>query len=160
MAAKNTQIINIVERISEHYKQNIGNRYLRKAFNDITIEKGAWEKIEKITEISDYERMQGYSFAELYDGIYNLAVFIRKVRKDVAPNLRFILGSSRASGNEKLLMDMAICNFNDNLGILADMVNELYMKTIEMDKLEAKGRMPVYSRMSELQEVGKLLVPE
>lgn len=158
MSVKNTQIFSIVDRIGEHFQQNIYNRYLRKAFSDLTIEKGSWEKIEKLTQSSEYDRMQGYSFGELYDSIYAMAGFIKKVRTDVAPNLRFRLGASHPSGNEKLLMDMAIINFNANLGLLADMVNELYMKTIELDREEAKGRAPLYTRRSELSEVGKMLI--
>ena len=59
MSIKNTQIFSIIDRISEHYHQNIANRYLRKAFNELTIDKGAWEKIETLTESSDYARLQG-----------------------------------------------------------------------------------------------------
>ncbi len=158
MSVKNTQIFSIIDRISEHYHQNIANRYIRKAFTELTIEKGAWEKIERLTDSSEYTRLQGYSFNELYDSIYALAVFIRKLRNDVAPNLRFMLGHARPTGNEKLLMDMAIINFNDNLGLFADMVNELYLKTIELDRNEARGRAPIYTKMPELNEVGKMLV--
>ena len=158
MSVKNAQVMSIIERISEHYQQNIANRYLRKAFTSVTMDKGAWEKIEKLTEASDYDRIQGYSYVELYDGIYNLAVFIKKVRIDVAPNLRAVLAHQRPVGNEKLLMDMAVSNFSANLGILADMVNELYMKTIELDRAEAKGRAPIYTKIPELSNIGKMLI--
>ena len=158
MAVKNTQIFSIIDRISEHYDQNIYNRYLRKAFTDLTIEKGSWEKIEKLTQSSEYDRMQGYSFNELYDSIYAIAHFIKKVKTDVAPNLRFKLGNDKPSGNEKLLKDMAVINFDANLGLLADMVNELYLKTIELDRTEAAGRAPVYTRRAELNDVGKMLI--
>lgn len=158
MPVKNAQILSIIERISEHYQQNIANRYLRKAFTSLTMDKGAWEKIEKLTEAAEYDRIQGYSYPELYDGIYNLAVFIRKVRSEVAPNLRSMLSNQKPMGNEKLLMDMAVSNFTANLGILADMVNELYMKTIELDRAEAKGRAPLYTKMPELSNIGKMLI--
>ena len=158
MSMKNEQILSIVERISEHYQQNIANRYIRKVFSDLIIEKGTWEKIEKMTETSEYERAQGYSFAEIYDGVYALAGFIKKLRNEVAPNLRFMLGGQKTSGNDKLLMEIAVCNFNDNLGILADMVNELYMKTVEVDKAESGGKPPFYTKRPELREVGKMLI--
>ncbi|MBI9106137.1 MAG: hypothetical protein JEZ04_05280 [Spirochaetales bacterium] len=158
MPIKNAQILSIIERISEHYQQNIANRYLRKAFTGLTMDKGAWEKIEKLTEGAEYDRIQGYTYTELYDGIYNMALFIRKLRNDVAPNLRTMLANQYPSGNEKLLMDMAVSNFNANLGIFVDMVNELYMKTIELDKDEAKGKAPLYTKMPELADVGKLLI--
>ncbi len=158
MPVKNAQILSIVERISEHYQQNIANRYLRTAFTGLTMDKGSWEKIEKLTDAAEFDRIQGYSYPELYDGIYNLAVFIKKIRSEVAPNLRSMLGNQRPIGNEKLLMDMAVSNFSANLGILADMVNELYMKTIELDRAEAKGRAPLYTKMPELSNIGKMLI--
>ena len=158
MSIKNSQIFSIIDRISEHYNQNIANRYIRKVFSELTIEKGSWEKIEKLTESSEYTRMQGYSFNEMYDSIYALATFIKKVRVDIAPNLRFMLGNARPTGNEKLLMDMAVINFDANLGLLADMVNELYMKTIELDRTEAAGRAPIYTRMPELNDIGRMLI--
>jgi len=158
MSIKNTQIFSIIDRISEHYLQNIANRYIRKAFSELKIEKGALEKITKLTESSEYTRLQGYSFDELYDSIYAFAMFIKKVRIDVAPNLRFMLGHTRPAGNEKLLMDMAIINFDANLGLLADMVNELYMKTIELDRVESGGRAPIYTKKFELKDIGKMLI--
>lgn len=158
MSIKNSQIFSIIDRINEHYNQNIANRYIRKVFSELNIEKGSWEKIEKLTESSEYTRMQGYSFNEMYDSIYAFAIFIKKVRTDIAPNLRFMLGNARPVGNEKLLMDMAVINFNANLGLLADMVNELYIKTIELDRIEAAGRAPIYTRMTELKDIGRMLI--
>ena len=158
MSIKNTQIFSIIDRISEHYHQNIANRYIRKAFSELTIDSDTWEKIGKLTESSEYSRLQGYSYNELYENIYAMAVFIKKVRNEVGTNLRFMLGGNQVSGNEKLLMDMAIINFDANLGLLADMVNELYMKTIELDREEAKGRAPIYTRIAELGNIGKMLI--
>ena len=158
MSIKNTQIFSIIDRISEHYHQNISNRYVRKAFSELTIDADTWEKIGKLTESSEYARLQGYTYHELYENIYAMAVFIKKVRSEIGSNLRFMLGSSQASGNEKLMMDMAVINFDANLGLLADMVNELYMKTIELDREEAQGRAPIYTRIKELGDLGKMLI--
>lgn len=158
MSIKNTQIFSIIDRISEHYHQNIANRYIRKAFNDLTIGSDTWEKIGKLTETSEYARLQGYTFNELYENIYAMAIFVKKVRNEIGSNIRFMIGASQVSGNEKLLMDMAVINFDANLGLLADMVNELYMKTIELDRAEAKGRAPIYTRIKELGDIGKMLI--
>ena len=87
-----------------------------------------------------------------------MMVFIKKVRSEVAPSLRGMLSNQRPSGNEKLLMDMAVSNFTANLGILADMINELYMKVVENDRAEAKGRAPLYTKMPELSNIGKMLI--
>ncbi|HAK44510.1 MAG TPA: hypothetical protein DCO79_01125 [Spirochaeta sp.] len=158
MSITNTQIFSIIDRISEHYHQNISNRHIRKAFTELTIDSDTWEKINKLTESSEYARLQGYSFHEMYENIYAMAIFIKKVRSEIGSNIRYMIGSNQASGNDKLLMDMAVINFDANLGLLADMVNELYMKTIELDRAEAKGRAPIYTRIAELSDIGKMLI--
>jgi hypothetical protein len=53
---------------------------------------------------------------------------------------------------------MAINNFASNLQVFADLVNELYVKLVEIDKVDSKGHMPLYVQMPELQDVGRQLV--
>jgi hypothetical protein len=38
------------------------------------------------------------------------------------------------------------------------MVNELYIKLVELDKIDAKGRRPLYLSIQELQDIGRMLV--
>jgi hypothetical protein len=53
---------------------------------------------------------------------------------------------------------MAVNNFASNLQVFADLVNELYITLVEMDKAEAKGHRPLYLSMAELQDIGRQLV--
>jgi hypothetical protein len=52
---------------------------------------------------------------------------------------------------------MAINNFSANLGVLSDMVHELYVKVVESDKKDHAGQKPIFERMPELKEIGQLL---
>jgi len=52
---------------------------------------------------------------------------------------------------------MAFSNYGGNVSILADMVYELYLKTVELDKQENR-RGPVYLHIAELKTLGNLLV--
>ncbi|MDC7125376.1 MAG: hypothetical protein PQJ46_07405 [Spirochaetales bacterium] len=160
MSVTNTQICNIIDRISEHYQKNIANRYIRMSFSELSVEQRTLDKIENFTKTADYAQMQGYGFDEIYDSIYAFAILIKKLRHEVAPNLRLMYNRYKPIGMEKIMMDMTIANFQDNLSLLADMINELYMRTIELDKLEARKVPPIYSRMPKLKEVGKMLVNE
>jgi hypothetical protein len=77
--------------------------------------------------------------------------------RELAPGLRNRL-SGASSGPDRVLRDMAVNNFSSNLQLFADLVNELYIKLVELDKIDAKGRRPLYLNMPELQDIGRMLV--
>lgn len=158
MRVKEPSILSLIDKIAEHYTRNISNRYLRKAFMSMTLSNTSWDLIDSMTKHADYYRLQGYHFDELYNRVLALARFIYHARRDIAPNLRSILGGGASvSGNEKIIRDMALNNFSSNLSILSDMVNELYMKTVELD-MEANKESPAYKKNPELAELGRYLI--
>lgn len=161
MAIKEQEIFSLIETIGDHYNKNINNRHLRNILLHMPMDKGTWDKIDRMIEISDYTRMQGYRFDEIYDQIYAMATFISKTRTTVLPNLKsYSASAGNVPDRDKLLRDMAISNFGSNLGILADRVNELFLKVIELDKDEHPGRKTEYEKIPELAEVGRLLVSD
>jgi len=169
MVVKEIEVFQIIDRISNHYKNNINNRFLRKALLNVTLDKASWESIEKITNISDNMKPQGLRLEELYDSILALANFVFRVRQDILPNIRVLAsdgGNSIFSGSpgvgnaDKILKNMAIGNFPVNLKLLADMINELYVKAVELDKRGHPGTSPEYASNPELKTLGVLLVEE
>lgn len=159
---KNNDIMTLIERIGEHYRTNIGNRYIRAAFRELPLTQQAWSMIESITEKSEYYNLQGYHYDELYERIMALAEFIYHARKEIAPRLRNLLsyGGAVPVGNERILRDMAVNNFGSNLAIMADMVHQLYSMTVDIDINEHKGRTPAYKQIPGLSEIGRYLVPK
>ena len=161
MAVRDTQVFNLIDQIRDHYQTNILNQYLRPAFTRLELDTQTWDRIDRLVDQSQYDKSQGYSYRELYERILALATFVFRVRTDIAPHVRSILGAGSrggARGNDNLLRDMAISNFSANLDILADLTHELYMRIALLDKDEHKSKPPVYNRLPELQELGKLLV--
>lgn len=162
MAVRDTELFRIIERLGEHYSANINNQYLRKAFTNLTIDRVGWERIDRLTTIGDYDRAQGFSFMELYERILAMARFIGKSRQEVQPSLRRLLDShgsgSRSFDPERLRIEMAISNFGSNLSVLSDLLNELYMKVVELDKQSHNSKAPVYTRIPELKNIGRMLV--
>ncbi|MBA7553849.1 hypothetical protein ES705_46453 [subsurface metagenome] len=69
-----------------------------------------------------------------------------------------MLSRPRDGGSDLILRKMAINNFGANLGIFADIINELYIKTVALDKEEHQGQRAVYERIDELKNVGQLLI--
>jgi hypothetical protein len=124
----------------------------------LPLEKSTWDLIEVLTEKFEQLRYQGIHLDELYRQIAASARFVSMARRELTPTLRNRMNQSGASGSDKVLRDMAVNNFGSNLEVFADMVNELYIKLVEMDKLDARGRMPLYAQMPELSGIGQELV--
>ena len=167
MPIKEQEIFNIIDRIRDHYHNNIYNRYIRKAFILMKIPRETQDALDHFTEKTDYYKLQGYQYKELYEQIFAAATFVHHAKQEVMPKIKSILAGgsetvlSRQSGDtdrDRILREMAINNFSSNLGIFSDMINELYIKTANLDKEEHVGRKPVYERMPELKEIGQLLI--
>ena len=167
MPIKDEEILELIDKIKDHYHNNINNRFIRKALMFIKIPREDWEALERFTEKTDYYKIQGYRYKELYEQIHGAASFISHAKTEVLPQIKTLLAAgsdtmlSRKSGNtdsDRILREMAINNFSANLGIFADMLNELYIKTVHIDKEDHKGSKPIYERMPELREIGQFLV--
>ena len=152
------QIVRLVERISEHYRTNISNRFIRPALLQLPLEKQAWDLIDILTEKVEQLRYQGFHIDELYRQIVACARFVSLSRRELVPILRSRLSSGNSMGSDRVLQDMAINNFGSNLQLFADLVNELYINLVEIDKRSSKGRRPLYMSIPELQDIGRMLV--
>lgn len=162
MQLKNPEIFSLIESIGEHYRTNISNRFTRRALTAMSLDPGSWNLIEELTEKVDNYRYQGYHLDELYGQILAMARFIYQAKREIAPNLRYTASSGvmggHANESDRVFRDMAVNNFMPNLTILADKVNELYVKVAAIDKAAAGQKSPIYSQLAELQEIGRYLV--
>ena len=157
MLVRDAQIMRLIERIGEHYRLNISNRFIRPTLLQLPMEKQAWDLIETLTEKIEQYRYQGFHLDELYRQIIAAARFVAVTRRDLVPTLRNRL-SGGVAGPDRVLREMAVNNFGSNLQVFADLVNELYVCLVELDKSEAKGKRPLYMSVPELNEVGRLLI--
>ena len=154
---RDAQIIRLIERIGEHYRTNISNRFIRPALLQLPLEKSSWDLIEILTEKIEQYRMQGFHLDELYRQIIACGRFVSITRRELVPSLRNRLSGSN-SGTDRVLRDMAVNNFGSNLQVFADLVNELYISLVVIDKAEAKGKRPLYMGIPELQDIGRMLI--
>jgi len=153
---KDPHIIRLIEQIGEHYKTNISNNFLRPVLLQIQIDKTTWDLIEVLTEKMDLYRYQGFHLDELYRQIAACARFV-----EVARNQNTIKNKLHLVpvGRDKILRDMAVSNFSSNLKVFSDLLNELYVNLVEMDKKDAgDSKQPVYTQIPELYNIGRLLV--
>ncbi len=161
MQVKEPEIFAAIEAIGDYYRTNIVNRFTRRAVSTMSLDPQSWNLIEEFTEKLDNYRYQGYHFDELYAQILAMARFVYQARRDIAPKLNYLAssgGAGRENGPDRILRDMAVANFGPNLKVLADKVNELYLKVVNLDKESAGKSQPVYATISELKEIGRYLV--
>ncbi|MGO8693631.1 MAG: hypothetical protein ACLQMF_08180 [Rectinemataceae bacterium] len=162
MQVKNPEIFSVIESIGDHYRTNISNRFTRRALSSMTLDPGTWNLIEELTEKAENYRYQGYHLDELYSQILATARFVYQAKRQILPNLRYLASSSPSSGRisetDKVLREMAVNNFSPNLKILADKLNELYVKVAALDKESAGQKPAVYTTITELREIGRYLI--
>ncbi|MCL2266442.1 MAG: hypothetical protein FWC17_01590 [Treponema sp.] len=154
---KDAQVIRLIEQISEHYRTNISNRFLRPILLQLQVDKTTWDLIESLTEKMELNRYQGFHLDELYRQIAACARFIETARNGMIPSLKNKLGALPNS-SDKILREMAANNFVSNLQVFSDLLNELYVNLVALDKSASGNKPPVYTTIQELFNVGRLLV--
>jgi hypothetical protein len=157
MSIKDPDVFALIDKLGQHYRANIVNRYTRRALQSIPIDGSQWNLIESLTEKIDDYRFQGYFVEDLYAQVVAIAKFIFHARTDILPRLRYLV-IEVTNPADKVYRDLAVNNFGANLKILADMVNELYVKLVAIDKNESGKRQPAYARIPELREIGRYLI--
>jgi hypothetical protein len=156
MPVKDPDVFKLIERIGDHYQRNINNQHVRKTFMNLPLSNSIWDLIDNLTNRSDYFKYQGYQYQELYDQIMAVASLIYQLRQQVVPILRNLV--NRAPSDEQVVLKMIAANFPTNLSILADMLNELYLKVTNLDRAEHRTGGPVYEKNPELNQLGRYLV--
>ena len=157
MAIKDPDIFRIIEKIGDHYLNNVSNRFVRKALVVLELQQSEWDRLENLTSKAEYHSQQGFQFDELFEMVLAAAHFIHQARTKMLPNIKTMLAQG-GSEQDRVLREMAAQNFPVNLAILSDLINELYMKTTNLDRAAHEKKRPVYERIPELKDLGKYLV--
>jgi hypothetical protein len=151
----NAQVLRILEQIENHYQANIATPFIRPALLQLPLDPQDWTQIEMLTQ--KQARNLGFDLNDLYRQVSAAARFISMVRRELLPTLRIRLRND-VPPSHKVFRDMAINNFGSNLKVFADLLNELYLALVELDRQSSRGHMPLYLQMPELLDVGHMLV--
>ena len=151
------KILSLIEQIGNHYRNNISNRFIRPALRQLPLDDQAWSLIESLAEKPQhYQQYQGFYLDELYRFTLAAAYFVSLAKRELVPTIQHRLSSS-GSSEDRVLKDIAVNTFASNLKTFADLVYQLYLRLVEVDKLNMKGRRTVHSSIPELQGVEALL---
>jgi hypothetical protein len=157
VAIKDPDVFRLIEKIGDHYQNNVSNRFIRKALVVLELQQSEWDRLDNLTSKAEYYKQQGFQFDELYEMILASAHFVHQARMKLLPNLKGMIAQG-GTEQDRVLRDMAAQNFPVNLEIMSDLINELYMKVAGIDKASHEKKRPVYERIPELKDLGKYLV--
>jgi hypothetical protein len=153
---KDAVVIRLIEQIGKHYQANISNRFIRPLLLQLQLDKNTWDQIELLTEKAEIFSYQGFHLDELYRQIAACARFVEVTRSALIPNIRSKLATV-PSGSDKILREMAASNFVSNLQVFTNLLNELYINLVSLDKQSSGKKQPVYNQIPELSNVGRIL---
>ncbi len=161
MVTRNSDILTLVDRLSEHYRQNVASQYLRPAFFRLEVSRQDWDHIEAVAEKSALYRQQGWHLDELYSCILSLSRFIQKARRQILPDARSVaLGNLRETApDKKIKAEMAAANFGSNLGLMASMILELFQRCKDEEASVAPGVVPAWKKDPGMSQLNELLAP-
>jgi len=153
---KNSNVVRLVERIGEHYRNNIATRFLRPVLLQLQIDNTTWDLIETFTEKMEQLSYHGYYIDDLYRQIAACARFVDVARNKTSIKIK--MKDLHSDGYDKVIRDMAASNFSSNLQVFANLLNELYVSLVEIDKEKSGSQPPVYTQIYELYNIGQLIV--
>jgi hypothetical protein len=157
MQVQDPQIIRLIDRIGQHYRSNIANRFIRPFLLLLPIDNTAWNIIEDFMEKESRFTYQGFEMEDLYRQVAAAAQFVFFARRDM-PSIRSRQDINHSlSESDRVLREMTLNNLNSNLKVLTDLLYELYIKLVELDKMK-NPRNPLYSQIPDLVDIGHRLI--
>ena len=151
-------VIRLIKQLVDHYNTNIANRFTRPVLVQLPFDPVLWDQIKAITERYDQPGYKGHRIDDLYQQILALTKFVEVVRREVAPSLRYKIVGNYPDKMDRVVREMTINNFSDNLQIFANLIYELYTKLVELDTEASKGKIPVYKQYAELDDIKEKLL--
>jgi hypothetical protein len=151
------EIQRMISRLGDHFRSHISNQWTRPVLFQLPLDKETWDRIEILTERLEADGFQSMPLGELYRQIAAVSRFIALVQKKILPELRSRMGSSRSSGSDRIMRDMVVSAFPENLQSFIVLLKELYLKVQDMDKGTAK-RPPVYLQTPEIADIDQYLL--
>ena len=160
MSVRDYEINTQIDRITDHVDTILRNAFIKKSLSRIEISHEFQSGMDILLSRSDNYRVNGYLFDEIYRGILGLAMWSYRTRTEMLPELKYHLSGETMPEMDRLREQMALENLKSNLDILSDELNNLYVKTVALDKASHKRKDPVFERIEELKNLGQYLTSD
>ena len=160
MSVQDYDVNTKVDRIADHVDTILKNGFIRKSLSRIEIAREYQSGVDILLSRDEHYKVNGYLFDELYRGILGLAMWSYLARTEMMPEMKYQLSGKSIPQMDRLREQMALDNLKSNLDILADELNNLYIKVVALDKASHRKKPPVFKRMKELGSLGMFLTSD
>jgi len=159
MQIRNPELFQKLEKMANHYKNNVASTHLKADLATLTLSRRDWDEIELITARLDLFRYQGFHLDELYLKLLSMARFVKQARGQLGSSLKAMVSHRNAgrSSSEKLMADMVAANFPSNVNLLAEMILELFNVARKEDADANQGKLKDLASVPEANEIEALL---
>ena len=159
MQIRSPELFTKLERLAQHYNNNIASHSLKADIASVTMAQRDWDEVELITARQEVFRHQGYHLDELYLKLLSMARLIKQLRVHLAPRLRTLINNryGMKPSRDKLMAEMTAANFLPNLASLSDMVSDLFQLTKREDLAQNHGEPRVLATVPEARDIENLL---
>jgi len=159
MQIQNPELFQKLERLADHYNDNVASPYVKAEFPTLTLSTRDWDEIELITVRQELFKHQGYHLDELYLKLLALARLIRAARTQIGAGLkrRIAMRFASRTPSEKVMAEMSAANFLPNIKILADLVLDLYNYAKKLDAAQNDGKTRSLAAVPEARDIDNLL---
>jgi len=135
MIVKDEKIQGIINRMNEHYRLLLGNKFIQGYLNELSLARSDVADIEDLVNANRYYETQGYDLERMYDQIYSYVHVLKRYREEALPKMKneSQIRLSRLSENDRIRFKMTVDSVDDNLRIARNDLRELYDNVKRVD---------------------------
>ncbi len=158
MLTENRDIIDKIEAIQQHFFNYLFTKTVRDISLTVDMKDKYWDFIKSLEgqKSSIYGR-RSYDIEDIYRILIPFAEFLKGVRLDVLPNLKFIIAANTPrlslSPQEKSVRNMLVENYQHNIYSLGHIILEVYELTVVEDMKFSKNKTPLCLTIKEIKNI-------
>lgn len=143
-----------ISLVRNHYDNHLNNKYIKNLYRKIELPHMVSQEIKHLLESEVVYIDSKGALIDLYDGIKGVIFLLREIRVQILPSLKAYSNPelTNFSSHEKILYQMAISNYPQNIKIFTNDLHQLYEMILEFDKNQFNDD-PAYKKISEFGEI-------
>lgn len=151
-----------MEQLRAHFSSTLYHRLLRNLYSVLELEQSSWKRIEQLVDGRTVMRggePDEVDLYEIYETLAALATFVRACQERLCRNMTFVLRDTagRYSHDERLIRELTIRSFDQNVDALAGKLNAAYQRALSVDEQHTQThKRPVSAGFPELASLIRL----
>ncbi|MCG8571141.1 MAG: hypothetical protein MJB14_13490 [Spirochaetes bacterium] len=131
-----SDIITVINDIRQHYESNLNSKYVKHMMMKLNLPYNVTQDMKRLLETQIVYVDSRGAVEDIYSGIKAVGYFVKEVQATIFPNIKAFSDANISSlnQNEKILYQMAIKNYPENVMLFAEKIFHLFEMVFEFDK--------------------------